>query len=183
MSVLAEQSSFSFRPDPAPAVIPVQPVKRGCGRPPGSKNKPKTAENSSRPSCPWPRGRGRGSRGRGKEKQKKTSEGRGRGRGRRHGSTSGWIEESSVSVMSVSEEEVERWVIIGILLRAFVYIWFWEDQEDLHHELHHQYLVPVQDVLIELCAANISVQWCEKTLELNQTCIVLSAGATVTQMF
>ena len=63
MSVLAEQSSFSFRPDPAPAVIPVQPVKRGRGRPPGSKNKPKTTENSSRPSCPWPRGRGKEKQG------------------------------------------------------------------------------------------------------------------------
>ena len=74
-------------------------------------------------------------------------------------------------------------MIIGILLRAFVYILFSEDQDDLHHELHHQYLVPVQDVLIELCAANISVHWNGKTFELNQTCIVLSAGATVTQMF
>ena len=41
------------------------------------------------------------------------------------------IEESSVSVLSMS---------------------------DHHHELHHQYLVPVQDVDIELCAGNISVQ-------------------------
>ena len=35
------------------------------------------------------------------------------------------------------------------LLRAFVYDQFSGDQEDLHHEPHHQYLVPVQDVYIE----------------------------------
>ena len=88
MSVLADQSSVC----PVPAAIPVQPVKRGPGRPKGSKNKPKSIEDSSRPSCPDPRGRGRG---------------RGRGCGR--GNSSSWIEESSVSVLSMSEEvEVER---------------------------------------------------------------------------
>ena len=55
MSVLADQSSVC----PVPAAIPVQPVKRGRGRPKGSKNKPKSTEDSSRPSCPDPRGRGR----------------------------------------------------------------------------------------------------------------------------
>ena len=95
MSVLADQSS--------PAAIPALPVKRKRGRPPGSKNKPKTSEDSSRPSCPEPRGRGRG---RGRETKKKAAESRGRGRGRGRGVSSSWIEESSVSVSM--DEEVER---------------------------------------------------------------------------
>ena len=93
MSVLADQSS--------PAAIPALPVKRKRGRPPGSKNKPKTSEDSSRPSCPEPRGRGRG-----RETKKKAAESRGRGRGRGRGVSSSWIEESSVSVSM--DEEVER---------------------------------------------------------------------------
>ena len=92
-----------------------------------------------------------------------------------------WIEESSVSVSM--DEEVERWVIIRILMRASVYIWFSVDQEDPHHERHQPYLVQVQDVDIESYAVNISVQRSGKTLDMNQTFIVLSAGATVTQMF
>ena len=61
------------------------------------------------------------------------------------------------------------------LLRAFVYDQFSGDQEDLHHEPHHQYLVPVQDVNIELSVVNISMQWSGKTSDMNRTYIELSA--------
>ena len=68
------------------------------------------------------------------------------------------------------------------LLRAFVYDYFSGDQEDLHHEPHHQYLVPVQDVYIELSVVNISMQWSGRISDMNRTYIELSAGAKVTQM-
>ena len=68
------------------------------------------------------------------------------------------------------------------LLRAFVYDQFSGDQEDLHHEPHHQYLVPVQDVYIELSVVNISMQWSGRISDMNRTYIELSAGAKVTQM-
>ena len=68
------------------------------------------------------------------------------------------------------------------LLRAFVYDQFSGDQEDLHHEPQHQYLVPVQEVYIKLSVVNISMQWSGRISDMNRTYIELSAGAKVTQM-
>ena len=87
-------------------------------------------------------------------------------------------------MFALDESQVRQYLTIGsfLFLTAFVYDQFSGDQEDLHHEPHHQYFVPVQDVYIELSVVNISMQWSGRISDMNRTYIELNAGAKVTQM-